>query len=163
MLVIMSYIFIIDNKGNIKKRVKSVIKQRWRFSFLLYIAFLFTITILARYSSKPVYSGIGTFGIVQNGKWNKEIITNIIIFIPYTFLYIRAFNPVKPIYSSIKLSIYSTVFIEIFQFLFWVGHGTLADVVHNALGGLIGCVFSYLYTRIKKQMVSKYYKYTKTL
>ena len=139
MVLFMSYLFLTDNKGYVKERMKSFLEQKWVVAFLAYAAFLFTITIISRYISRPRYSGIGTFGIIKNGKWNKEIIVNILLFMPYTYFYIKAFNPLHKIRTPFLLSLCSTAFIELFQVLFWVGQGTVADVVHNLIGGMIGC------------------------
>ena len=138
-LLFMSYMFMIDNKGHVKERITAFCKQRWIMAFLTYTAFLFTSTVIARFISRPVFSGLGTFGIVRDGKWNKEIIVNILFFIPYTYLYIKAFNPEHKTRAAFLLSLCSSVFIELFQVIFWVGQGTVADLVHNIMGGMIGC------------------------
>ena len=143
-LLFMSYLFLTDNRGHVKERMLAFLKQRWIAAFLTYTAFLFTSTVIARYISQPVFSGLGTFGIIKNGEWNKEIIVNILFFIPYTYLYIKAFNPKHKIRTTFLLSLCSTVFIEAFQLFFWVGQGTVADLVHNILGGMIGCGLWYL-------------------
>lgn len=144
MLLFMSYLFLTDNRGHVKERLKSFFKQRWIVTFLAYTAFLFTSTVIARYVSQPIFSGLGTFGIIRDGIWNKEIIFNIILFIPYTYLYIKAFDPEHKVRTTFLLSLCSTVFIELFQVLFWVGQGTVADLVHNILGGMIGYGLWYL-------------------
>ena len=144
MLFFMSYLFLTDNKGNIIKRLGSFFCQKWIVAFLGYAAFLFTTTVIARYRSKPIYSGIGTFGIVRNGKLNMEITINVLFFIPYTYLYNLAFKPNNRVLASFLLSLLSTVFIELFQVFFWVGQGTVADVIHNVIGGMIGCGLWYL-------------------
>lgn len=149
-LFIMSYIFISDNKGQIKARIRKLLKKRWIIAFLCYSAFLFTITIIARYVSEPIFSGIGKFGMFQNGKADKDVIFNITLFIPYTFCYIKAFTPQNIIRSSFLLSLSSTIFIEVFQFVFWVGHFTIADIIHNIVGGMIGCGIWYSCNMIRK-------------
>ena len=137
-LFFMSFIFVSDNLGQIKTKLIMFFKQIWIVIFLSYAAFLFTVTILARYISKPVFSGVGNFRFIQNGKINREAIFNILLFTPYTFSFLKAFTPKKALRSSFLLAFSSTMFIEVFQFLFWVGHFTIADIVHNVLGGMIG-------------------------
>ena len=140
----MSYLFINDNKGQVWKRLRNFFKQKWIVAFLGYAAFLFSATIIARFRSQPIFSGMGTFGIMKDGKWNKEIIVNIVLFIPYTFLYSKAFISGKTLLSTFLLSLCTSVFIELFQVAFWVGQGTVADVIHNVIGGLIGYSLWYL-------------------
>ena len=115
-----------------------------------YAAFLLSSTVIARYRSQPVFSGLGTFGVISNGRWNKEIIINILLFFPYTFLFCMAFNSSKRLLSSLLLSLCTATFIEMFQILFWVGQGTIADVIHNVMGGLIGYGIWYLIDSLKK-------------
>lgn len=147
----MSFLFLNDNKGNIRKRLNDFFRQRWTVAFLGYAAFLFSSTIIARYRSQPIYSGLGTFGIIKDSKWNKEIIINICLFIPYTFLYCMAFSSKSNLPSSLLLSLCTAVFIELFQVLFWVGQGTIADVVHNIMGGMIGHGIWYLINAIMRK------------
>lgn len=157
-LLCMSYLFLTDNRGYVKERVKAFIKQRWVVAFLAYTAFLFTSTVIARYVSQPIFSGLGTFAIIRNGKWNKEIVFNILFFIPYTYLYIKAFMPEHKVRTAFLLSLCSSVFIELFQVLFWVGQGTIADLVHNIMGGIIGCGLWYLLELCKRNIWSDYYE-----
>lgn len=148
-LFFMCYLFISDNKNQIKTKIAGLLKQRWIAAFLCYSAFIVTITVLARFVSEPVYSGLGRFAIIENGKINRDAVINILLFIPYTFCYLKAFTPPKVFKSSFFLSLGSTVFIEVFQFLFWVGHFTIADIVHNTMGGIIGCTIFCIRQMIK--------------
>ncbi len=146
-LLFMSFLFVSDNKGHIKERIVSFLGHKWIVVFLSYTAFLFTVTILARFVSRPVFSGVGKFRVIINGKINAEVLFNFLLFIPYTFSYLKAFKPKKYIRTSFFLSFGTTLFIEIFQFLFWVGHFTIADIVYNTLGGMIGCCLWRLFRR----------------
>ena len=137
------------------KRLKTLFKQKWIVAFLGYAAFLSSATIIARFRTQPIFSGIGTFGLIRNGKWNKEIIVNIVLFIPYTFFYSKAFSSGKSLLSSFLLSLCTSVFIELFQVVFWVGQGTVADVIHNVMGGLIGYSLQYLINMYKRKHTMK--------
>ena len=138
-LLLMSFLFISDNKGHIKERIVSFLRHKWIVVFLSYTAFLFTVTIFARFVSKPVFSGVGEFRVIINGKINKEVLFNFMLFIPYTFSCLKSYTPKHFIRTSFFLSFGTTLFIEVFQFLFWVGHFTIADIVYNTLGGMFGC------------------------
>ena len=150
-LFIMSFLFISDNRGKIRERLLGLVKQRWTVAFLFYAAFVLTTTVLARYRAAPIYSGVGSFALISKGKVNKETLVNIILFIPYSFLYIKAFRPKKRAKSVLLLCFLSTLFIESFQYLFWVGQFTLSDIVYNMIGGVIG----YLMTLISRKKSQK--------
>lgn len=45
-LFFMSYMFISDNKGQVRKRLKSLFRQKWIVAFLGYAAFLSSATIM---------------------------------------------------------------------------------------------------------------------
>lgn len=155
-MLVLSYLFIVDNRGVIKERIVSLIRRKWETAFLCYTAFLFTTTIIARYRAKPVYSGVGMFGIYSlNGKINMETIVNIFLYIPYTFLCMKAFSIKRILITSFLMSILSSVFVETFQYLFWVGQFTIADIIHNTFGGMIGCIIYYLQIRIMNVIKKK--------
>ena len=80
------------------------------------------------------------FGFRRNdAAWNREIIENILIFTPYTFIFLWAFRPGKPWKAALILSAVTTCVIELSQLVMWLGYFQLADIVHNVLGGMIGC------------------------
>lgn len=139
-LLTMSFLFFQDNRRHIKERIKNLRKQRWIVCFLFYTALLLTGTILARPYTNPYTNITGFIWLFVEGKLNIGGLINILMFIPFVFLYLNAFKPQKPIVSCLLVSIGSTLFIELFQLLFWVGWFSLADMIHNFIGGMIGYV-----------------------
>ena len=106
-----------------------------------------------RFISKPIHSGLGTFGVFSNGRLNTEGIINILLFVPYSFLYIKAFSPV-PIKKIVLLVLCSTITIEVFQYVFWAGQFTISDIVHNTIGGFVGYVM-FLFYNIVIRIIQK--------
>ena len=76
------------------------------------------------------------------------------MFVPYTFFYIKAFKPKLVWQKCLMLSLATTLFIEVFQLLFWVGWFSLADIVHNVVGGMLGCGLWKLIEFYKKRKIS---------
>lgn len=113
-------------------------KQPWLLLFFLYLAYLLVSTVFSRRITNPYERVFNDFGIMVNGKINREFLENVLLFIPYSFLYLQAFIPKKPLRNALILSVLTTAFIEIIQLVLWLGKFQISDLVHNILGGLIG-------------------------
>lgn len=153
--VLLSFVFLFvkDNKNESKEKLKCFFLQDKAIAlFLFYTALLLVCTIIGRPHTNPFINIIGKIRIVDNGIVNYGGLENIVMFIPYTLLYNIAFKPHFILKKSMCLTIITTVFIEIFQLLFWVGQFSFADLLHNTIGGIIGCGLWYIYMRISKWM-----------
>ncbi len=151
-LVLISYMYARENKGKVKGKLKELIKNDlYIVLFLSYTTLLFTGTIIAREYTDPLINVIGYIGLYRVDRYNYMGLINILIFIPYIYLYITAFNPRKPFRNGILLTVLTTVFIEVLQLIFCVGTFCLADMIHNTIGGLIGCGIWYLVKRKRKE------------
>ena len=60
------------------------------------------------------------------------------MFVPLTVLYLQAFKPNRPWEAALKLTIFTSVFIELSQLIFWLGEFQLSDLLYNTIGGVIG-------------------------
>ena len=154
-LFILSFLFVRENRGHVKEKIAALCSQKWLLAFLFYAALLLTGTIIARTHTEPLQNIIGDFGFTTDGWINKNGLINVLIFIPYTFLYIKAFKPQKPWKKSLLLSLVTTLFIEFFQLLFRVGWFSLADIIHNMIGGILGCILWFALKTIKEKKVFK--------
>ena len=134
----MTYIFIRDNKGNVRNKLKQFFKQGWISFFVVYCTFLLTVTLIGRYKTNPYTNIIGTFGIFKDGKINSEILTNILLYLPYTYSFIMAYHPRNVGICCLGLALITSCIIETMQLVFWLGQFSLADIVHNVLGGILG-------------------------
>ena len=146
-----AYLFFTENGAAAKRKLLKLLKQRWLAAFIAYLALIMTTAVLARPNQtiKPYSRLFDSFGLRGDPKWDAEIIENILIFIPYTFFYIKAFAPPKPWKAALMLSAITSAAIEICQLVFWLGFFQPADFVHNVLGGMIGCGIWYLIEWIK--------------
>lgn len=151
-----SYIFIRENKRETITKLKELLKKDSKFVlFVFYTALILSSTIFARPATNPYTHVIDFF--LYDGWGNVSIvgILNILMFVPYTYIYILAFNPNKPFAKSIQLTIATTLLIEFYQLLFWTGQFSLADMTHNIIGGIIGCGLWFLVKYIKERWHNK--------
>lgn len=138
-LMVMSYLFLIDNGANAKNRIKELFKKgKWIIIFMSYSSLLLICTIFDRRTTNPYQYTFTYYGFITNGKLNWDTIQNIIVFSPYIYLYLKALKPDEPFRSTIILSIVTTIFIEFIQMIFWLGSFQFEDMIYNILGGLIG-------------------------
>ena len=121
-----------------KDKLRNTFKKPWLLLYILYLAFILVSTVFARSITNPCKNVLEDFGVINNGRINREFIENVLLFIPYSFLYLQAFKPKSPFKRTIAVSVVLTLFIEAAQLLLWVGNFQLSDLVHNVLGGLIG-------------------------
>ena len=138
---VITYLFLKEN-GWKKARDKmlGLIKQPWVLLFLLYISYLLSATVVGRYYKNPYGLVFSNFGIrINDPVWNEDIRNNIVLFVPLTFLHNQCFKPKKVFITDFLISLYASVFIELSQLIGWLGSFQLADIVHNIIGGMIGC------------------------
>ena len=138
-LLALAFLFIVENGDKTKEKILAFFKQGWKVAFLFYLAYILTGTIFSRQITIPYQKIFKSFAFLSDTKWDKEIIENVLFFIPYSFLYLQAFSPLHPWKSALILSAVTTAFIEICQLLFWLGAFQIADIIHNIIGGMIGC------------------------
>ena len=151
-LFCLACLFVRDNKGQAFGKLKKLIKDDLRYVlFVFYTSLILTSTVFARPLTNP-YTHIVDFFIYDGwGNLNVVGLLNILMFVPYTFLYITTFKPDKPFIKSLQLTIATTLLIEFYQLLFWAGQFSLADMTHNTIGGMIGCGLWYIIKRLRKQ------------
>lgn len=146
-----AYLFLRENRGRVKEKLLQLLKQGWLAAFLFYLAYILTGTIFSRQNTNPYKCILDNFGFRDDVQWNEEIVENILLFIPYVFLYLQAFRPPKPWRSALLLSVSTTAFIELTQLLFWLGSFQLADIVHNILGGMIGYAIWHITMKLRRE------------
>ena len=148
-LVIILLFFQENTIQQAKSEIKKLIKNYRVVLFLLYMSFLLVSTIFSRWPKNPTNNIFGGFGIYTSKGWNKESVENVLLFIPYIFLYLVAFRPAKPFKSSLFVTVATTVSIELLQLLFWFGSFQISDMIHNIYGGVLGWSLWYLVKWIK--------------
>jgi len=137
-LVAAAFFFLREDRKRALLRVKQLLRQGWTVAFLFYLSFLLMCTVYGRDLTNPYQSVFTHFGFTNDEKWNRQIIENVLIFIPLTFLYLKAFRVRRPVLSAAKLSTVTTLFIELSQLFFWLGEFQFSDLVYNFIGGMTG-------------------------
>lgn len=141
------YLYIKEKKKQTIIQLKNLLREKKAvLTFLFYTALLLAGTIMGRPHTNPFTNVIGIIGIFNNGHIDYGSLFNIVMFIPYIFLFNLTFKPKKAFVYSLWLTITSSLFIELFQLLFWIGQFSVGDLFHNIIGGLTGyglwCAFS---------------------
>lgn len=151
-----SYLYIDEDKS--RKNVLfliNIIKKSWRrYLFFLYQSFLLVCTLVGRNIKNPYRHIFSDFGLLREGRLNTELVENFLLFIPYTFIYLLAFNTENHLKNALIISIVTTCFIELSQLLFWLGEFQFSDMLHNTAGGVAGyalwCFMRLIYRWINK-------------
>lgn len=151
--VAVTFVFFKENGKKAKDKLLNLLKEPWLALFLVCVAYILTCTIVGRYFTKPYESVLGRFGLLNSdGGLNADMCANLVMFVPYTFLYIKAFKPAVPWKACLILSAVTTVILELSQLIGWLGNFQFADMVHNIIGGMIGCGIWYA---IDRRILSK--------
>ena len=140
-----TYLFFKEHWRDKKEKFAPFLKNAWLIAFFLFTGYMLSATVVGRYLRKPYLNVFGSFGIfTKYGRINNDLFKNILMFIPYTFLFIKAFKPAHPFKTTLILSIATTLFIELSQLIGWLGEFQFADIIHNIMGGMLGCGLWYL-------------------
>lgn len=137
--------------------LKNDITFRRAFLFAFYTAMLLFKTFLCRsYWDKPLKNVLGTWWIYDaDGQFYTEGFENIILFIPFTFLFAWTFG--ERMFKNKKVSFFRTAVrmmwvsfltsaaIEVCQLIFRAGTFQISDMVFNTAGGLIGGIIYYVF------------------
>ena len=153
LMVFMSfaYLFVKENGlQQVKSKIADFVKRPWELLFVFYLSFLIISTLIARWPRNPYGSILSSFGLFDEDGWNHECIENILLFIPYTFLYLKATAASPPWKSALIITLCTTAFIEFSQLVFWLGQFQISDMLHNLIGGMIGCCIWYAFREIRK-------------
>lgn len=160
-------ILMIYLEGDVSKRLKAVWNElRSNKMFLrqsiciFYIVMLSMQTILFRkFWNKPLEAVMGGWYIHCDTGWNLTAIGNILMFIPYIFLFFGAYsNSIlknKDLKYTLKkaflISFLSSLLIETIQLIFHLGTFQFSDLTYNTFGGLVGGFIYWLMYKLKKK------------
>lgn len=138
-IVFLAYAFIKDNnRKEIWNKTISLLKKPWLVLFLLYLSYILVCTLFSRQSFVPYKSVLKGFRLYNNGRWSKECIENILLFMPYTFFFLQALAPEKTFKAAFLIALSTSLFVEISQLIFWLGAFQFSDLIYNVIGGMIG-------------------------
>ena len=136
--MILAWMFWKDNQGHIRERLSALKGKWWITAFFVYVSYILVSTIIGRTKEYPLGSVISHLFPGDDIRVWKMNIENMLMFVPYSFLFLQAFKPDKPWYSSTILVIITALAIESYQLLFWLGVFQISDVIFNLIGGIIG-------------------------
>lgn len=142
---------------------KNFTEFRRIFALVVYICLILFRTIFCRQIwGNPIGDVLGNWSLqFSDGTLSTELIENIILFIPFSYLTLRVFRDnllhekmrLKSIcWNTTKLSFVFSFGIELCQILLRVGTFQISDLVTNTFGGTIGGVIYWIYS--KKHKVS---------
>ena len=137
-LLSIAFLFFKDGRKQALQKLKAFMRMKWQMAFILYLAFILMGTVFARQHTIPYARIFENFGFRDDPVWNKEIIENIILFIPYSMLFLQAFRPGNKLRATLTATLVTSGGIEAAQLIFWVGSFQFADILHNLIGGLLG-------------------------
>ena len=148
-----AYMFIKENGlSKAKTKLAGFVKRPWELLFVFYLSFLIVSTLLVRWPRNPYGNVFNSFGLFDEGGWNYECIENVLLFIPYTYLYLKSTALASPWKSALIITLCTTAFIEFSQLLFWLGQFQIADMFHNLIGGMIGCCIWYVIRAVRRSI-----------
>ncbi len=173
MAVLIMFFYISAKQKGVKAFIKEWVgnfRHSPHFRRLLFFSF-YTVLILFRTLlnrniwENPLINVIGVWGLYDSeGQLTTEIIENMMIFIPFTFLLIFTFknkfkfnHSICLIFKATAVTFAFSLSIEFLQLFLRVGTLQLSDLFFNTLGGLIGAVIyvfsAFIYKLIKKDKI----------
>ncbi len=120
-------------------RLRGLWERGWLLLFLVYLFAMLISALLDRPETEPTLYVLHHLWFNRFPAWNKQIIENILFFIPYSMLFLLAFRPHRPWRASLAVSLATTLLIEVGQLVFRRGCFQFSDILYNTLGGLAGC------------------------
>ena len=145
-IVVFAYLFIRDNnRKEIRDKLLSVIKKPWLILYIVFLSYILVCTLFSRQYLVPYKSVFKGLRLYDKGRWSIECIENIILFVPYTFFYLQALAPEKPLKAAFLIAFLTSLFIESSQLIFWLGAFQLSDLMYNVIGGMIGWLLWFIW------------------
>lgn len=121
------------------QRLRGLRTRGWLLLFLTYLITMLISTLLARPETDPLLYVFDHLWFTGDEAWNKQIIENILLFIPFAALFLQTFRPGKPWRAGLSASLCTTLLIEGGQLVFRRGAFQFSDILYNLVGGAVGC------------------------
>ncbi|MDY5705092.1 MAG: VanZ family protein, partial [Lachnospiraceae bacterium] len=84
----------------------------------------------------------------------EEVILNILLYVPFGFLFAAAFKNLKLFWIWIAALLLS-LSVELLQLYFHLGVFETDDIINNVLGGVVGSIFHWMGEHIKLRIKKK--------
>ena len=91
----------------------------------------------------------GDFAIVNQQVDFSEIYMNILAFVPFG-IYLAMLKPNSAIVKLVAIVGFTSLSIEVIQYLFAIGASDITDLIGNTFGGLLGILFNRVSVKILK-------------
>ena len=153
----MKFVFILDIGGN-TVIAKNRIHNNNRLTVSLFIFYLILLTWVVVFKLQfsiaklPNIRNInlipfGASAIVNGAIDIKEIVYNLLIFIPYG-LFIHILWEQKSFIKQFAPIIGTSLLFEVVQFVFSIGGSDITDLITNSLGGILGILLAMLLSKL---------------
>ncbi|MDD6147881.1 MAG: VanZ family protein [Lachnospiraceae bacterium] len=123
-------------------------------TFLIYYITVLSrpVSCEARYVLTPFYSY--ALALKGNRYYTEEVILNILLYVPFGFLFAAAFKNLKLFWIWIAALLLS-LSVELLQLYFHLGVFETDDIINNVLGGVVGSIFHWMGEHIKLRIKKK--------
>ena len=96
--------------------------------------------------------------LIVNGKLQlDEIIQNILIFVPFG-IYICMLKPKWSFIKKVMPAFFTSLVVEILQYILAIGATDITDLIGNTLGGIIGIGIFYIFKKLLKERTNNIIK-----
>ena len=133
-----------------RKRRKPAANRLPVMLFCIYIAVMLVITFLSRESGSRAGAMdlqlFSTWGI--NERNNAFVIENVLLFIPYGFLYRWNFRQTGTVWRCLLLGVVTSLGIELMQLVTARGYFQIDDILTNTIGALFGGILFWVVERL---------------
>ncbi|MCR4903457.1 MAG: VanZ family protein [Butyrivibrio sp.] len=156
-VIVLNVIFLLYERISEKKLEKRY--KRTLFLMAVYACIIFQIAFYRRIGSEKqmintdLYFGFKNKYGMPDVKQIMYSFLNICFFIPWGFLIAHNMkNGFRKLFMTILYCFLTSFFIETMQYITKTGYFEVSDLVTNVLGGIIGCLFSFIVTAIIEWM-----------
>lgn len=141
LVVLWGVTILIQAKCSPDKKVARIIKERkkWILGFGFYASLMVQMGIFSRpFGSTRIVKWI-PFN-VPGGEYLVFVyaLANLVIFIPFGILVPKVFRGVNTVWKMALVTFFTSVCIELIQYVWACGYSEVEDVIMNVAGGLIG-------------------------
>lgn len=127
--------------------------------YMIVLTWIILFKFAFTFSDLPHLRGVNLIpfaeSVIVNGKLEvSEIIQNVVAFIPFG-LYLSMLKPNAPVWKHIIPIACVSLFYEVMQFILAIGATDITDLMANTFGGVIGCTFYLIFSKLLKEKTNK--------
>lgn len=132
-----------------------IARGKWLFIVALYYTLVTDVTLLCEHRSDTYgviwnpFQGVLEIVLYHNIHVLREMVSNIILFIPMGIIFIGVYK-INKIKCIIQISFTISVIIEIFQIIFKRGYFETQDILCNIVGAILGFLMRLIVLHVRK-------------